>query len=76
MDTDRLHDTPPVQTRGALEDHMDSRTDLPLGFGFSLAMNRFSAMEEGKKQEVVNAARSVQSKEEMERLVEHLAEGE
>lgn len=51
---------------------------LPLGLGFRLAMNEkamdsFSGMTEDEKQQVIEAARSVRSKHEMERLVEDIA---
>lgn len=52
---------------------------LPVGLGFGLAMNEdamnhFAAMTEDDKRRVIEAARSTQSKEEMQRLVKNIAE--
>ncbi|MGN0140693.1 MAG: hypothetical protein ACI4AD_00585 [Roseburia sp.] len=51
---------------------------LPIGLGFGLAMNEdamnhFSAMTEEEKRQVIEAARSVQTKEEMHHLVQDIA---
>lgn len=55
-----------------------SREEMPLGLGFSLAMNqeameRFAGMSEMEKEQVVNRAKLVQSKAEMEQLVSDVA---
>lgn len=55
-----------------------SREEMPLGLGFSLAMNqeameRFAGMSEMEKEHVVNRAKQVQSKAEMEQLVSDVA---
>ena len=52
---------------------------LPLGLGFGLAMNEeamnsFSSMTEEEKRQVIEAARGVSSKEEMQELVRNIAE--
>lgn len=51
---------------------------MPLGLGFSLAMNEdamnsFAKMSEQEKSQVIEAARSVQSKQEMKNLVDDIA---
>ena len=53
-------------------------TKLPVGFGMALAMNatamkHFAAMSEAKQDEVLQKARSVSSKGEMQQLVMGLA---
>ena len=56
--------------------------ELPIGLMMSLAMNeaameKFSGMDESKKQSVIDESRKVSSKMEMERLVDRLGnEGE
>lgn len=57
---------------------MIEKDGLPVGLGFSLAMNEqamssFAGMGEDEKRQVIEAARSVRSKREMERLVEDIA---
>ena len=52
---------------------------LPIGLGFGLAMNvdamqQFASMTEEEKWQVIEAARSVQSKEDMQNLVRNIAE--
>lgn len=52
---------------------------LPLGLGFGLAMNEeamssFASMTEEEKRQVIEAARGVSSKEEMQNLVQNIAE--
>lgn len=54
--------------------------EMPLGFSFSLAMNEdamknFAGMDEMGKHSVVDQARHVHSKAEMEALVQGVAEG-
>lgn len=56
---------------------MDEERELPLGLAFQMAMNekafaRFSAMDEQEKQGVIEQAKNVRSKREMERLVDGL----
>ncbi len=51
---------------------------IPVGLGFGLAMNEkamnsFAGMSEEEKKQVIEAARSVRSRHEMERLVDDLA---
>lgn len=51
---------------------------LPLGLSFSLAMNEeamnsFAGMTEQEKRQVIEAARSTQSKQEMTNLVDDIA---
>lgn len=52
---------------------------LPLGLGFGLATNQrammeFASLSDKEKQQVIEAARQVQSKEEMQRFVNSIAE--
>ena len=52
---------------------------LPLGLGFGLAMNEkamlhFATLEETEKEQVIEAARNVLSKKEMQSLINSLAE--
>ena len=54
------------------------KDNMPLGLGFGLAMNEqamknFAGMEETEKRQVIEAARSVQSKQEMERLIDDIS---
>lgn len=56
---------------------MDEEKEMPLGLAFQMAMNekamaRFSAMNEQEKQDTIERARNVKSKQEMERLVNEL----
>jgi hypothetical protein len=60
---------------------MNNKTadELPLGFGMALAMNPdamkvFSSLPETGQQQYLERARSVKSKEEMEALVQSLAD--
>ncbi len=58
---------------------MNSKEEMPLGLGFGLAMNEqamnsFSSMTEPEKRQVIEAARNVQSKSEMESLVQDIAQ--
>lgn len=51
--------------------------ELPLGFGMALAMNpeamqKFAALSESRKQEIINGTHSVTSKEEMRRYVDRV----
>lgn len=57
-----------------INDVGDRFKDLPLGFSFSLAMNEkaldnFAKMSDTEKQQVVEEARSAQSKGEMQQIV-------
>lgn len=52
---------------------------LPLGLGFGLAVNEeamssFASMTEEEKRQVIEAARGVSSKEEMQNLVQNIAD--
>ena len=52
---------------------------LPMGLGFGLAMNEeamnhFSSMTDDEKRQVIEAARGVQSREQMLALVKNIAE--
>lgn len=58
-----------------------NRESIPVGFGFALAMNpkameQFAAMDEQQKQTIVDRARQVNSKWEMQSLVKNLASGD
>lgn len=52
---------------------------LPVGLGFGLAMNeeameQFAAMTEEEKRQVIEAARNMQSREQMQQLVQNIAD--
>ena len=52
---------------------------IPMGLGFGLAMNEkamvnFASLQDAEKEQVVEAARNVQSKKEMQNLINSLAE--
>ncbi len=52
---------------------------LPLGLGFGLAMNEaamrgFSSLDDAEKKQVIEAARGIDSKEEMQQFVNSIAE--
>lgn len=56
------------------------RNEIPLGLGFSLAMNEkamenFARMDDAARQRVVDSARNVYSKAQMEGIVRAIAEG-
>lgn len=51
--------------------------EMPIGFGMALAMNpgtkeKFAALPESKKQEIINGTHAVSSKAEMHRYVENI----
>lgn len=53
---------------------------MPMGFTFSMstnekAMNHFARMSEEERAQVIQQARNVSSKKEMERLIQSLGEG-
>lgn len=52
---------------------------IPMGLGFGLAMNEdamtnFASMTEQEKKQVIEAARNVQSKQEMKNLIQSIAD--
>lgn len=52
--------------------------DMPLGLGFGLAMNdeamnHFSSLSDTEKKQVIETARTVQSKKEMNNLIQNIA---
>ncbi|QNL45923.1 hypothetical protein H8790_07280 [Oscillibacter hominis] len=56
---------------------MDPMRDLPMGFGMALvknqsAMETFSSMTPEQQQEIISRTHSVQSKEEMQSLVDSI----
>ena len=56
-------------------------SELPMGFGMALARNTqamecFASLSEQQQQEIVGRTHSVQSKKEMQRLVDSLVTGE
>lgn len=56
---------------------MENRKDMPMGLAFQLSMNEqamenFARMPEDEKRQVLAAARSVTSKEQMRGIVEDL----
>lgn len=53
--------------------------DMPLGFSFSLATNqnameKFASMTEPEKRQVIETARTIRSKQQMERFVDNIGE--
>lgn len=55
------------------------KNDMPMGFTFSMsanekAMNHFARMDEEERARVIEKARNVTSKKEMERLIRELGE--
>ncbi len=57
---------------------IDSEKEMPIGFGLSLAMhedsmNCFSKLPEGEQRQILEAARGVQSKSQMDELVAGIA---
>lgn len=57
---------------------MENRNDMPIGFAFQLSMNEkamenFAGMSDEEKQQVLDAARSVTSKQQMRGIVSDLA---
>ena len=56
---------------------MDNRENMPLGFAFQLALNQkamdnFAKMQDGEKNQVMEAARNVNTKEQMQGIVDDL----
>lgn len=56
---------------------MNMEKDMPMGFAFQMALNEqamenFAGMTEEEKKQVLEAARSVHSKQEMKGIVEDL----
>ena len=47
--------------------------EMPLGFGFALAMKNFSNLPQSKQSEILQKAHAVSSKGEMQSLVNDLA---
>lgn len=61
------------------ENKTNTRTEMPLGLGFSLAMNqdamtKFSNLPDSEKRQVIESARNIQSKQQMESFVNSLKE--
>lgn len=57
---------------------MENRNDMPMGFAFQLSMNEkamenFAGMSDEEKRQVLDAARSVTSKQQMRGIVSDLA---
>ena len=60
---------------------MSDVKDMPMGLGFRMAMNEkelntYAEMTLEEKERVIKASRHAQSKEEMQRLVDRMGEGE
>lgn len=58
---------------------MDRRDEMPMGLGFGLSMNeaamsRFATMKDDEKRQVIEAARGVQTKEQMQGLIDSIAD--
>ncbi len=61
------------------ENKTNTQTEMPLGLGFSLAMNqdamtKFSNLPDSEKRQVIESARNIQSKQQMESFVNSLKE--
>lgn len=59
----------------------DILSELPMGFGMALARNtqameRFASLSEQQQKEIIGRTHSVQSKKEMQQLVDSLVTGE
>lgn len=57
-----------------------NKTDLPLGFGMALAQNevamkQFESLSEAQKADIINKSHNVNSKQEMQSLVNSLSDG-
>ena len=60
---------------------MSDVKDMPMGLSFRMAMNEkalntYAEMTPEEKERVIEASRHAQSKEEMQRLVDRMGEGE
>jgi len=60
--------------------NLQNGSDVPLGLGMALAqnlpaMNIFAALSNQEQQQIINRAHSVQSKQEMQSLVDSLVTG-
>ena len=60
---------------------MSDVKDMPMGLSFRMAMNEkalntYAEMTPEEKERVIDAARHAQSKEEMQRLLDRMGEGE
>ena len=60
-------------------DKIDVRSEMPIGLGFGLAANEramehFSNMTDAEKRQVIDASRSIKSKNEMELFVNKISE--
>ena len=58
---------------------MENKNEMPIGLAFQMSMNEkamenFAGMTEQEKRQVIEAARNVNSKDEMNGIVEDLAE--
>ena len=61
-----------------MNENNKNKEEMPLGLGFGLAMNEvamehFSGMSETEKNQVIEAARMVNSKSEMNNLIQDIA---
>ena len=70
-----------VKKSGGKQGYMIKEDGLAVGLGFGLAMNekalgQFSMMTEDEKRQVIDAARSVQTKEQMDKIVKDIADME
>ena len=62
-----------------MQNYVDGK-EIPMGLGMALAqnldaMNRFSSLEHGQQQELINHTHDIQSKNEMRQFVSNIAEG-
>lgn len=60
-------------------DKIDVRSEMPIGLGFGLAANEeamehFSNMSDNEKRQVIEASRSIKSKNDMESFVNKISE--
>ncbi|MBQ3692217.1 MAG: hypothetical protein II931_02730 [Clostridia bacterium] len=54
------------------------QTDMPMGFGMALAqnmeaLNKFAQLSENQKQEIIDSTHTVNSKDDMKKLVNKIA---
>lgn len=66
-----------INETGGLASGTYGMTDMPLGFGFALAMNEpamgaYAALSEQEKEQLIMRCRDAKSKEEMQRIVDSL----
>lgn len=69
-----------IENAGGMAEGTMGMTDIPLGFGFALAMNetamrRYATLTETEKEHLILRCKDAKSKEEMQNIVNALADG-